>query len=146
MSIENIYDIDRIKEYNRVLEQAFKHIFYLIEDTVDNDAKKKLLREIKYIINSITRFEPIEDESTIVIDSNEISFSIIEWDGFYYYDSLNKKYNYYPECKSYYKMSRSINNYTLEVTRFDMKFIYTISHNKVLQEVKEKDEEINLSL
>jgi len=138
--MEIIYDVEKIQDYNRILKETFSSIYYLIYDLEDNEYKNRLLREILYIIESIAKYDPVEDDSKIIIDNNMINFSIIEWDGFYYFNPLDKKYEYYPKVKSYYKMSRSIKDFSLEVTRYNVTTIYTIQNNLLNVEVVNEDD------
>ena len=132
---------DKIKEYNNVLKEFFSNLIYYISSFDNSINRYILLKEIYYIVFNINKYPPVEYESQIIIKDDSISFSIIEWDGYYYENTdINNTsiYEYYPDKKTYYKMNRNINNFIIEISREDKTKTFTISKNGIELEIKEK--------
>ena len=131
---------DKIKEYNNVLKEFFSNLIYYISSFDNSINRYILLKEIYYIVFNINKYPPVEYESQIIIIDDSISFSIIEWDGYYYENTdINNTsiYEYYPDKKTYYKINRDINNFIIEVSREDKTKIFTINKNGIELEIKD---------
>ena len=133
-------EVDNFKEYNNVLKDFFTNLIYYITSFEDNYNRNILLQEIYYIISNIDKYLPVEYESKIIIEDDSISFSIIEWDGYYYENTdINNTsiYEYYPDQKTYYKMNRNINNFKIEISRDNINTLFTIDKS-INMELSEK--------
>ncbi len=135
-------EVDKIKEYNTILKEFFSSLIYYIS-SFDNSLNRYLiLRELYYLKYNIDKYPPVEDESKIVIKDDMISFSIIEWDGYYYENTdLNNTslYEYFPDKKTYYKMSRDINNFKIEISRDNISRLFLVSRDCIEMKVSEKN-------
>ena len=132
---------DKIKEYNNVLKEFFSNLIYYISSFDNSLNRYILLKELYYIVFNINKYPPVEYESQIIIKDDSISFSIIEWDGYYYENTdINNTsiYEYFPDKKTYYKMNRDINNFIIEISKENKTKIFTINKNGIELEVKDK--------
>lgn len=139
---------DKIKEYNNILKEFFSNLIYYISSFDNSLNRYILLKEIYYIVFNINKYPPVEIESKIIIKNDSISFSIIEWDGYYYENTdINNTsiYEYYPDKKTHYRMNRDINNFIIEISKEDKSKIFTINKNGIELEVKDK-QKINTRL
>ena len=133
---------DKIKEYNDILKEFFTNLIYYISSFDNSINRYILLQEFYYIVFNINKYPPVEYESKIIIEDDMISFSIIEWDGYYYENTdLNNSilYEYFPDKKSYYKMNRDINNFKIEITRDNISRLFIVNKDCIEMQIPEKN-------
>lgn len=139
---------DKIKEYNNILKEFFSNLIYYIFSFDNSLNRYILLKELYYIVFNINKYPPVEYESQIIIEDDTISFSIIEWDGYYYENTdidNTSIYEYFPDKKTYYKINRDINNFIIEIAGEDNTKIFTISKNSIeLEIVREQNNSLTI--